>query len=119
MMWTICILILTKPGLINNYLLSLISNIIVSFSSILKAILFLILYRIKNKNNLYICSYLVSLVFLIFHYIKNELLVPGCGIHTFACNNNHLQTIIAQVSILNTDDLHTVIWFQVTYYYHK
>ena len=37
MVWLICILVLTKPDLINNYLVLLISNIIVLFSSELKA----------------------------------------------------------------------------------
>ena len=36
MVWIICILILTKIGLINNFLVLVIFNVIVSFSNVLK-----------------------------------------------------------------------------------
>ena len=45
----ICILVLTRLGLIDNYLMRLIFNAIVLFSNMLKAILSIILYRNKLK----------------------------------------------------------------------
>ena len=64
-------LILTKPGLINNYLVLLMSNInFFLCSNVLNAIQRIIscrnqLKQSKNKSNLFMYSYLVSLVFLI------------------------------------------------------
>ena len=60
MVWLICKLVLTKSGLINNYLVLLISNIIALFSNIPKSILSIISCRnqlkySQNKCNLFIC----------------------------------------------------------------
>ena len=49
MVGIICILVLTKIGLIDNLLVVLISNVIVLFSNVLKAILCIILYRNQLK----------------------------------------------------------------------
>ena len=59
MVWLICILILNKPGLINNYLVLLIFNSIVLFSNVSKNVI-----KISEKF-FYMRSYLISLVFLI------------------------------------------------------
>ena len=45
MLRVICALVLRKPSLIKNYLVQLISNIIVLFSNVLKAI-----FQVKNSN---------------------------------------------------------------------
>ena len=57
MVWVICIIVLIKLGLLNNYLLLLISNIRGLFSNVLKTIICIILSRNhlkldKNKSNL-------------------------------------------------------------------
>ena len=61
MVWIICTLVLTKPDFINNYLLLLISNIVL-VSNIFKTILSKILYRNQLKQNSNMCNVYSSFV---------------------------------------------------------
>ena len=61
--WTICILVLTKSGLINNYLMLLICNIVL-FSNILKTILCIISNRNQNKIKIFLYVFVSSFVSL-------------------------------------------------------
>ena len=67
MVWLICLLVLIKLGLINNHLLLFILNTTALFSNVLKATVYISLYRNQlklNKNKCNLFMYILSFVSL-------------------------------------------------------
>ena len=98
MVWLICTLVLVKTGLMNNYLVLFISNIVL-FSNILKAILCIILYKNKMKISeifLFFFSFVSLSNWIYFIVLKLKYLCPAEGTY-FTSNFNILLNLSMQI----------------------
>ena len=90
-MWIICLLVLSKPSLINNYLVLLISIFIVLSSNVSKAMLYIILYRNHlelNKNKCNLSIYVLSLFcFFCLSYLVYLIILKICARRVYILDN--------------------------------